>query len=195
MELLNSIPCCQRQQEHWEELRAYGVAWWLRNNAALRGCVERVAKNAFQKEQNPMDAALFYLAMKKKNVLTQLFKVGFGPKSSDCEDTNNIDQCLEFQRCSHVRILQGGFHDGKVEEGSVEKCLCFDEQTALSTLGRIFFAGRLIGGFHPGQNQLYIFNNIFQIFRPFSVGWAICSWRWLSFGCFTSPNRRNCLNR
>jgi hypothetical protein len=75
MELLNSIPCFQRQQENWDELRSYGIAWWLRNNATLRICIERVAKNAFQKDQNPLDAALFYLAMKKKNVLTQLFKV------------------------------------------------------------------------------------------------------------------------
>uniref|UniRef100_A0A914I5X4 USP domain-containing protein n=1 Tax=Globodera rostochiensis TaxID=31243 RepID=A0A914I5X4_GLORO len=45
-----------------------------KNNATLRNCMERVAKNAFQKEQEPMDAALFYLAMRKKNVLTQLFK-------------------------------------------------------------------------------------------------------------------------
>ncbi|KAL3102156.1 hypothetical protein niasHS_003565 [Heterodera schachtii] len=74
MELLNSIPCCQRQEESWEELRSYGIAWWLRNNAMLRNCMERVAKNAFQKRQEPMDAALFYLAMRKKNVLTQLFK-------------------------------------------------------------------------------------------------------------------------
>jgi len=74
-ELLSSIPCVQRQQENWDEMRSYGVAWWLRNVASLRTCIERVAKNIFQKDQNPLDAALFYLAMGKKNVLTQLFKV------------------------------------------------------------------------------------------------------------------------
>lgn len=74
-ELLSSIPCVQRQQENWDEMRSYGVAWWLRNVASLRTCIERVAKNIFQKDQNPLDAALFYLAMRKKNVLTQLFKV------------------------------------------------------------------------------------------------------------------------
>ncbi|CAK5007291.1 unnamed protein product [Meloidogyne enterolobii] len=73
-ELLSSIPCVQRQQENWDEMRSYGVAWWLRNVASLRTCIERVAKNIFQKDQNPLDAALFYLAMRKKNVLTQLFK-------------------------------------------------------------------------------------------------------------------------
>lgn len=37
--------------------------------------MEKVAKVAFQKQQNPLDAALFYLAMRKKNVLTHLYKL------------------------------------------------------------------------------------------------------------------------
>uniref|UniRef100_A0A1I7WD58 Rav1p_C domain-containing protein n=1 Tax=Heterorhabditis bacteriophora TaxID=37862 RepID=A0A1I7WD58_HETBA len=35
----------------------------------------QLAKAAFQQNQDPMDASLFYLALKKKNVLTHLFKV------------------------------------------------------------------------------------------------------------------------
>lgn len=34
-----------------------------------------MAKQAFQKNQDPMDASLFYLASRKKNVLMHLFKV------------------------------------------------------------------------------------------------------------------------
>ena len=75
LELLSSIPCCQHGKENWEELRACGIAWWLRNPMTLRICIEKIAKNAFQSNQNPLDASLFYLAMRKKNVLTQLFKV------------------------------------------------------------------------------------------------------------------------
>lgn len=26
-ELLNALPCCQKGEENWEDLRAYGVAW------------------------------------------------------------------------------------------------------------------------------------------------------------------------
>lgn len=60
--------------ESWEELRAFGFAWWLKNTTSLRLCVERIAKTAFQANQDPMDAALFYLALQKKNVLTHLFR-------------------------------------------------------------------------------------------------------------------------
>jgi hypothetical protein len=81
-ELLNALPCCQKNQENWEDLRAYGVAWWVRNTTTLRVCIEKVAKAAFQQSQQPMDAALYYLALRKKNVLTHLFKtVGDNVKS------------------------------------------------------------------------------------------------------------------
>ncbi|CAD5221721.1 unnamed protein product [Bursaphelenchus xylophilus] len=73
-ELLSTIPCYQKSQETWDGLRSYGVAWWLKNNTTLRLIMEKVAKAAFQAQQDPMDAALFYLAMRKKNVLTHLFK-------------------------------------------------------------------------------------------------------------------------
>ena len=36
-------------------------------------CVQ-VAKSAFQRNKDPMDAAIFYLAMKKKNVLWGLYR-------------------------------------------------------------------------------------------------------------------------
>uniref|UniRef100_A0A914YLS6 RAVE complex protein Rav1 C-terminal domain-containing protein n=1 Tax=Panagrolaimus superbus TaxID=310955 RepID=A0A914YLS6_9BILA len=73
-ELYNAIPCVQKSQESWDELRSYGLAWWLKDANALRNCVERMAKTAFQQNQDPMDAALYYLSLKKKNVLTHLFK-------------------------------------------------------------------------------------------------------------------------
>lgn len=36
--------------------------------------MERVARAAYQAQQNPMDAALYYLAMHKKSVLWGLFR-------------------------------------------------------------------------------------------------------------------------
>lgn len=73
-EILNSIPSFQRGNPTWEELRAVGVVWWLKNVSALRLCVEKVAKAAFQARNDPMDAAIYYLAMRKKNILAGLFK-------------------------------------------------------------------------------------------------------------------------
>ena len=49
----------------WADLRELGMAWWIRNNNILRKLIEKVAKASFQKTQDPLDAAIFYLAMKK----------------------------------------------------------------------------------------------------------------------------------
>ncbi|GMT36366.1 hypothetical protein PFISCL1PPCAC_27663 [Pristionchus fissidentatus] len=73
-ELLNAVPAMQKTNVVWEDLRGIGAAWWLKNQATLRVCVEKLAKSAFQLKQDPMDAAIFYLALRKKNVLTHLFK-------------------------------------------------------------------------------------------------------------------------
>ncbi|VDM39617.1 unnamed protein product [Toxocara canis] len=73
-ELLNAIPGLHKAQPTWSELRSLGVAWWLKNTSALRSVVEQLAKASFQQNQDPMDASLYYMAMKKKNVLTHLFR-------------------------------------------------------------------------------------------------------------------------
>ncbi|XP_072137542.1 dmX-like protein 1 isoform X4 [Mobula birostris] len=73
-ELLNMIPAMQRGDPHWSELRSMGVGWWVRSTVILRRCMEKVAKAAFQRNNDPLDAAIFYLAMKKKAVLWGLFR-------------------------------------------------------------------------------------------------------------------------
>ncbi|XP_059420708.1 dmX-like protein 2 isoform X4 [Carassius carassius] len=73
-EMLNMIPAMQRGDPQWSELRAVGAGWWVRNINTLRRMVEKVAKAAFQRHNDPLDAALFYLAMKKKAVLWGLFR-------------------------------------------------------------------------------------------------------------------------
>nr|XP_054588314.1 dmX-like protein 2 isoform X3 [Nothobranchius furzeri] len=73
-ELLNMIPAMQRGDPQWSELRAIGVGWWIRNINTLRKMVEKLGKAAFQRHSDPLDAALFYLAMKKKAVLWGLFR-------------------------------------------------------------------------------------------------------------------------
>ena len=58
----------------WADLRQYGVGWWLKSPTVLKNLAEQIAKYAFQSNNDPLDAALFYLAMKKKGVLWGLFK-------------------------------------------------------------------------------------------------------------------------
>ncbi|XP_042327082.1 dmX-like protein 2 isoform X1 [Sceloporus undulatus] len=73
-ELINIIPAIQRGDPQWSELRAMGIGWWVRNINTLRRCMEKVAKAAFQRNNDALDAALFYLAMKKKAVVWGLFR-------------------------------------------------------------------------------------------------------------------------
>ncbi|XP_038079441.1 dmX-like protein 2 isoform X2 [Patiria miniata] len=73
-ELLSIIPGNQVGKPTWAELRAMGVGWWVRNDITLRRCIEKLAKVQFQANKNPLDAALFYLAMKKKTLVWGLFR-------------------------------------------------------------------------------------------------------------------------
>ncbi|XP_058022734.1 dmX-like protein 1 isoform X7 [Ahaetulla prasina] len=73
-ELLNMLPAIQKGDPTWSELRAMGIGWWVRNTHNLRRCIEKVAKAAFQRNNDPLDAAIFYLAMKKKTVIWGLYR-------------------------------------------------------------------------------------------------------------------------
>ncbi|XP_057644808.1 dmX-like protein 1 isoform X2 [Chionomys nivalis] len=73
-ELLNMLPVMQKDDPTWSELRAMGVGWWVRNSRILRKCIEKVAKAAFHRSNDPLDAAIFYLAMKKKAVIWGLYR-------------------------------------------------------------------------------------------------------------------------
>ncbi|XP_048359644.1 dmX-like protein 1 isoform X1 [Sphaerodactylus townsendi] len=73
-ELLSMLPAMQKGDPTWSELRAMGIGWWLRNTHSLRRCIEKVAKAAFQRNNDPLDAAIFYLAMKKKTVIWGLYR-------------------------------------------------------------------------------------------------------------------------
>lgn len=73
-ELLNMLPAMQKDNPTWSELRAMGVGWWVRSNRILRRCIEKVAKAAFYRKNDPLDAAIFYLAMRKKAVIWGLYR-------------------------------------------------------------------------------------------------------------------------
>uniref|UniRef100_A0AAQ4RHA1 Dmx like 1 n=1 Tax=Gasterosteus aculeatus aculeatus TaxID=481459 RepID=A0AAQ4RHA1_GASAC len=73
-ELLNMLPALQKGEPTWPELRSMGVGWWLRSTNKLRRCMEKVAKTSLQKNNDPLDAAIFYLALKKKAVVWGLYR-------------------------------------------------------------------------------------------------------------------------
>ncbi|XP_070175544.1 dmX-like protein 2 isoform X2 [Littorina saxatilis] len=125
-ELLSMIPCMQRDEPNWEELRQFGVGWWLNDNRMLRQLIERAAKCAFQKNRDPMDAALFYLAMKKKNVLWGLYrsenngqKADFFKKDFTKEEARRVAKKnafhlmgkQKFMDSAALFLLAGSLHD------------------------------------------------------------------------------------
>ncbi|XP_075155148.1 rabconnectin-3 alpha [Haematobia irritans] len=73
-ELLNLIPSYQKGDLKWSTLRDLGVGYWVRNINSLRQCVEKLAKCAYQLKNDPLDAAIYYLAMKKKSIVWGLFR-------------------------------------------------------------------------------------------------------------------------
>ncbi|CAJ0597034.1 unnamed protein product [Cylicocyclus nassatus] len=73
-ELLDAISCLQKINPTWDEMRSLGVGWWLKHTVSLKAFVEKLAKAAFQQNQDPMDSSLYYLALKKKTFLSHLFK-------------------------------------------------------------------------------------------------------------------------
>ncbi|KAL1453926.1 hypothetical protein WDU94_010228 [Cyamophila willieti] len=73
-ELLNLIPSYSKGAPKWSILKELGMGWWLRNHSLLKTCIEKVAKAAYQANEDPLDAALFYIAMKKKSLVWGLFR-------------------------------------------------------------------------------------------------------------------------
>ncbi|CAF0710194.1 unnamed protein product [Brachionus calyciflorus] len=67
----------------WEDLRQYGIGWWLKTPNILKQLVEKIAKYSYQLKNDPLDSALFYLAMRKKGVLWALFKTAKDTRMSE----------------------------------------------------------------------------------------------------------------
>ncbi|KAL2006687.1 hypothetical protein VTN00DRAFT_9355 [Thermoascus crustaceus] len=61
----------------WKSARESGIFMWLSDPAALRAQLEIIARNEYTKteEKNPVDCSLYYLALRKKNVLQGLWRM------------------------------------------------------------------------------------------------------------------------
>jgi len=58
----------------WEDLRAHGAGYWINSLETLKKYIEIIARNQFTKTKEPLDCAIWYLAMRKKKILWGLFK-------------------------------------------------------------------------------------------------------------------------
>ncbi|CAH8559081.1 unnamed protein product [Schistosoma turkestanicum] len=59
---------------NWADFKRYGCGWWIRSESLLIRCAEKMARTAFQITKDPMEAAVFYLAMHKAKMMAALFK-------------------------------------------------------------------------------------------------------------------------
>ncbi|EEH44592.2 uncharacterized protein PADG_00881 [Paracoccidioides brasiliensis Pb18] len=61
----------------WEHARESGLFMWITDLNALRTQLEVIARNEYTKtdEKNPIDCSLYYLALRKKNVLQGLWRM------------------------------------------------------------------------------------------------------------------------
>ncbi|CRK90097.1 CLUMA_CG003815, isoform A [Clunio marinus] len=158
-ELLNLIPNYSKGQVKWSQLKELGVGWWLRNQTLLRTCVEKLAKAAFQAKQDPLDAAIYYFAMKKKSVvwglfrnqrdekMTQFFQNNFSEDRWRKAALKNAFALLGKQRFEHAVaffLLAGSLND------ALEVCL-----TKLEDLQLAMIITRLYEGEHDNSPPSY----------------------------------------
>ncbi|XP_071658707.1 dmX-like protein 1 isoform X5 [Patagioenas fasciata] len=173
-ELLSMLPAVQKGDPTWSELRAMGIGWWVRNIHSLRKCIEKVAKAAFQRNNDPLDAAIFYLAMKKKAVIwglyrskkdtkmTQFFGNNFAEDRWRKAALKNAFSLLGKQRFEHSAaffLLAGHLKD------AVEVCLeklndiqlalvisrLYESEFEVSSTYKSVLQKRILGSVFPGK--------------------------------------------
>ncbi|KAI9789643.1 MAG: regulator of (H+)-ATPase in vacuolar membrane [Piccolia ochrophora] len=61
----------------WPQARESGMFMWLRDVSTLRAKFDVIARNHYTQtdEKNPIDCSLYYIALRKKNVLLQLWRM------------------------------------------------------------------------------------------------------------------------
>ncbi|KAM7285267.1 dmX-like protein 2 [Ixodes scapularis] len=106
-ELVQLIPSLQKPTLRWAELRELGLGWWIRSNQLLRRIVEKLAKSSFQAHSNPLDAALFYMALKKKNILAGLFRSVSDKRMSDFFQNNFVQDRWRKAALKNAYVLLG----------------------------------------------------------------------------------------
>lgn len=69
----------------WSHARKIGLFVWLQDPSAVRTAFETVARSEYvsDPDRNPVRCSLFYLALGKKSVLLQLWRVAYGIRERD----------------------------------------------------------------------------------------------------------------
>ncbi|KAI9716290.1 MAG: regulator of (H+)-ATPase in vacuolar membrane [Chrysothrix sp. TS-e1954] len=75
--LINETSRKYGDKPRWQDARATGMFMWISDLDALRAQFEVIARNEYTstEERNPIDCTLYYLALRKKQVLTRLWRM------------------------------------------------------------------------------------------------------------------------
>ncbi|KAJ3323371.1 regulator of (H+)-ATPase in vacuolar membrane [Boothiomyces sp. JEL0866] len=76
--ILDVMTQCIGGKLKWKDARDFGMGYWISNYNTLKTVFENIARNQFWGENgvnDPVACSLYYLALKKKNVLTGLWKL------------------------------------------------------------------------------------------------------------------------
>ncbi|KAF2136963.1 uncharacterized protein K452DRAFT_322103 [Aplosporella prunicola CBS 121167] len=90
----------------WKQAREAGIFMWMTDLTALRTQFEVIARNEYTKteERNPVDCALYYLALRKKAVLVGLWRMATWSRE---------------QPATH-RLLQNNFNDPRWKSAALK---------------------------------------------------------------------------
>jgi RAVE protein 1 C terminal len=61
----------------WTQMKMYGMGIWIQNPQKLKKMIEEIAMNDYRKNKEPKNISLWYMALGKKTILTELYKKDF----------------------------------------------------------------------------------------------------------------------
>jgi len=103
----SSINSTSNSGPTWPALRAIGVGFWIHSRALLASTAEALAKSRFAVKRNPDDAALFYAALGKKNVLQGLYRSTNQTRQADFLGRDFSQVKHQQAACKNAFVLMG----------------------------------------------------------------------------------------
>lgn len=92
---------------NWSFAQSIGVGYWIKNPNTLRSLIEVIAKAQYQEKKDPQDCALFYIALDKKNTLTNLYRLAKNQVISDFLKNDFQMEKWKIAACKNAYVLLG----------------------------------------------------------------------------------------
>uniref|UniRef100_A0AC35UGC9 Rav1p_C domain-containing protein n=1 Tax=Rhabditophanes sp. KR3021 TaxID=114890 RepID=A0AC35UGC9_9BILA len=178
------------QNMTWEEVKFYGIGFWLKSTTILKSICEKLAKNQFQAKHNPLDAALYYLILGKKNMLVYLFRT---VKDKKLMDFFNQDFSADRFRVSALKNAYALLGMQRFEHAAAFFLLSGDVQGCIQTiitkakdLQLAFLIVKMINAFscmEPVNMENFVCRYVVEIPLTLLEEWKSSNKR---YGCFNN---------